>query len=501
MSSFLGEFLMLLAATNAGLIAGYLLPRKSLASISTQGGWNGSEKTETAPLVAKPATDLLLAVRRLTDDVAAHVGAHSKQVHDISTELQEGGCDMTTLISRLINANDSMEKQLADADSRLKDQAAMIEMHVTEARTDALTKLANRRAFDDEIQQHFELFESQGTPATLLMLDIDYFKKLNDTYGHLVGDEVLKLTADLLAKAVRSGDVVARYGGEEFAVILPQSDAVSVRQIAERLRSTLSQFKPTIDGKTIPVSASAGMAELLPNDSINSWIQRADEALYHAKNNGRNCGYWHDGKSYHQLVVPSAAKPPTKADDAVQKPPVERGREPLSLSTFNHTLPMLLAENQRTGQSLSVILLRIDQLDKITELYGVEANRMVYQSIGQMLLSRVGAKCHVAYHGADSFAIILPNTRMDESVVTGLRMRNAITATPIKADGKSIDVSTSIGIGDEHSASSRRPLIDRVKDAVAAASKLGGNQVVASKGEGFVQVSNSPGQTRKIVAS
>jgi diguanylate cyclase len=503
MSSFLGEFLMLLAATNAGLIAGYLLPRKGLASISTQGGWNGNGKPEVSLPVSKPATDLLLAVQRVTDDVAAHVGAHSKQVHDINTELQEGGCDLTALISRLISANDSMEKQLADADSRLKDQAAMIEMHVTEARTDALTKLANRRAFDDEIQKHFQMFESQGTPATLLMLDIDYFKKLNDTYGHLAGDEVLKSTADLLAKAVRNGDVVARYGGEEFAVILPQSTASSVRQIAERLRGAFSQFKPTIDQKTIPISASAGMAELLPSDSINSWIQRADEALYHAKNKGRNCGYWHDGKSFHQLAEPPVkpvVKPVVNSDHAEVKAAAEGGRELLSLSTFNHSLAMLLAENQRTGQNLSVILLRIDQLENITELHGMEVNRIVYQTIGRMLLSRVGAKCHVANHGTDSFGIILPNTRMDEAVVTGLKMRNAITATPIKAEEKSIEVSISIGVGDEHSGSSKRPLIDRVKDAVAAASKLGGNQVVASKGDGFVQVSNSPGQSRKIVA-
>jgi diguanylate cyclase len=496
MSSFLSDFLLLLAATNAGLIAGYLLPRKGLAAVSTQDGWVKSVKAETET-VTKPATDFLLAVQRVTQDVAANVGAHSKQVHAISTELQESGCDVTALIARLISANDSMEKQLEDAESRMKDQAAMIEVHVTEARTDALTGLANRRAFDDEIRKHFEKFKSQGTPATLLMLDIDYFKKLNDTYGHLVGDDVLKSTAKLVAKAVRSGDVVARYGGEEFAVIMPESTAMNVLRIAEQLRGTFSQFTPAIGENAIQISASAGMAGLLPDDSIKSWIQRADEALYHAKSKGRDCGYLHDGQSFHRMAPP-AEEMITEPEILEEKPVAVVERELLSLSTFNHCLAMMLAENQRAGQNLSVILLRIDQFDKVTQLHGVEANRMVYQVVGRMLLSRVGLKCHVAYHGNDSFGIILPNTRMDEAVVTALKIRNAITSTPIRVIGKAIELTVSMGVGDEYNRSPKRPLIDRVKDAVAAASKLGGNQVVASKGDGFVQVSNAPGQSRKI---
>lgn len=497
MSSFLSDFLLLLAASNAGLIAGYLLPRKGSASITTQDGWSKSTKAEIET-VPKPTTDFLLAVQRVSQDVAAHVGAHSKQVHDISTELRESGCDVTDVIARLISANDSMEKQLADAQSQMKDQAAMIEVHITEARTDALTGLANRRAFDDEIKKHFQMFESQRTPATLLMLDIDYFKKLNDTYGHLAGDDVLKSTASLLAKAVRQGDVVARYGGEEFAVILPQSTANSVIRNADQLRGSFSQFALTIDKKAIRITASAGMAELLPSDSITSWIRRADEALYHAKSKGRDCGYWHDGQLLNRIGQP-AEESPAIEKVSEEKPTAEADRQILSISTFNNYLSIMLAENQRADRNLSLILLRIDQFQKITEHHGAEVNQQVYQTIGRMLLARVGSKHHVAYHSNDSYGIILPNTRMDEAVVTGLRIRNAISANPIRVAGKAIEVSVSMGIGDEYKASPKRSLIDRVKEATNAAGKLGGNHVVASKGDGFVQVSNSPGQTRKIV--
>ena len=490
MSSFLSDFLLLLAATNAGLIAGFFLPRKTSAIPSAPSG-PVEDITTAKLLVADRSADFLLAVQQVTEEVAARVGAHSKQVHAISTELKTSGCDVAAILSRLISANESMEKQLENAESRLKDQAAMMEIHVTEARTDALTGLANRRAFDDEIQKHFQMFESQGMPATLLMLDIDFFKKLNDSYGHLAGDDVLKSTANLLAKAVRSGDSVARYGGEEFAVILPQSTALSVLRIGEQLRGTFSQFTPTIDNKTIHISASAGMAGLLPDDSIKSWIQRADDALYHAKSQGRNCGYWHDGKSFHRIGQPPAV-PETKEES----PAGEAERQLLSLSTFNDCLAMMLAENQREGQSLSVVLVRIDQFDKLTERFGTDKNRLLYHKIGRMLLARVGAKCHVACYGNDSFGMIMPNMRMDEAVVTGLKIRNAISATSINVAGKTINATVSMGVGDEHGGSPKRPLIDRVKDAVESASKLGGNRVVASKGDGFVQVSNSPGQSR-----
>jgi len=498
MSSFLSDFLLLLAATNAGLIAGYFLPRKTSAITRDESERvKGSATPE--PLGADRSADFLLAVQQITEDLAAGVGAHSQQVHAISSELKAGGCDIASLLSRLISANDSMEKQLEEAESRSKDQAAMIQLHVTEARTDALTGLPNRRAFDDEMQKQFEIFKNQGTPATLLMLDIDYFKKLNDTYGHLVGDDVLKSTADLLTKAIRSGDRVARYGGEEFAVILPQSKANGMLRIVEDLRQAFSLFTVTIDSQTIQISASAGLAELLPGDSIKSWIRRADDALYHAKHQGRNCGYWHDGKSIHRIGQPvqqTSAVP----EETAEKPSGEVERQLMSRSAFDNSLAMLLSENQRSDQNLSMILMRIDRFETIAEMHGFDAKRLVHQTIGHTLLTRVGIAFQVADLGTDSFGIILPSTRMDEAVVTGLKIRNAISATAIMVAGKAIEVSVSMGVGDEHRRSPKRPLMDRVNDALTAASKLGGNQVVASKGGGFVQVSNSAGQSRNLAA-
>jgi diguanylate cyclase (GGDEF)-like protein len=125
--------------------------------------------------------------------------------------------------------------------------------------------------------------------CSILMLDLDHFKRINDTYGHAMGDAVLQHFAQLLRKAFRSIDMAARVGGEEFAVILPGSDLAAARTSAERLREIVAKTPLVQDGKTISVTVSIGAATMLPGDSeADQTLIRADEALYHAKENGRN---------------------------------------------------------------------------------------------------------------------------------------------------------------------------------------------------------------------
>ena len=123
------------------------------------------------------------------------------------------------------------------------------------------------------------------------MLDIDYFKKFNDTYGHQVGDQVLKLVASTLKTGVKGGDIVARYGGEEFAIILPKTTKENAFTVAEHVRDSVSS-KDIINrgtGKVLgQIRLSVGVSEYKPGESIEDLIERADKALYEAKNNGRN---------------------------------------------------------------------------------------------------------------------------------------------------------------------------------------------------------------------
>lgn len=156
---------------------------------------------------------------------------------------------------------------------------------------DPLTGLANRRHFHSVLERAIEVVARSGEPALLLMLDIDHFKLVNDTYGHPAGDLVLQAVAKCLGKCVRPMDTVARYGGEEFAVILPNCHTAFGETVAERIRSTIeSLVVPISPGVHIHVTASIGgaYAPEWVRSTTELWTERADVQMYRAKNEGRN---------------------------------------------------------------------------------------------------------------------------------------------------------------------------------------------------------------------
>lgn len=157
------------------------------------------------------------------------------------------------------------------------------------AATDHLTGLLNRREGFRRLSEEFARGERSGRPMCVMMLDIDHFKRINDTYGHLTGDLVLKKVALTLKKIVRSSDIVCRFGGEEFLVVLPETTRDDAMGLAERFRRLIEDVKCLSDDQqTIRLTISIGVAERHGDDSDERVIDRADQALYKAKNNGRN---------------------------------------------------------------------------------------------------------------------------------------------------------------------------------------------------------------------
>ncbi|MBI4511718.1 MAG: diguanylate cyclase [Deltaproteobacteria bacterium] len=157
------------------------------------------------------------------------------------------------------------------------------------ATTDGLTGLLNHRTFQERLADFLGRSERHGLRLALILTDIDHFKNVNDTYGHPVGDHVLKGVARVLQESVRKIDVVARYGGEEFAIIMEGADPVGAQQLAERIRQDVSKVVFQSDKGTFQVTLSLGVAGV-PDDAKEKQhlIERADQALYHAKHNGRN---------------------------------------------------------------------------------------------------------------------------------------------------------------------------------------------------------------------
>ena len=152
------------------------------------------------------------------------------------------------------------------------------------ARTDPLTGLRNRRAFDDSLGLEIAAVERTRSPLSLLVLDVDHFKQINDSFGHDAGDKVLRSIAQVLSGCVRIIDIVARVGGEEFAVILPHTDAQGAHEVAQRMRVAVAQASWL--GQ--PTTISIGAASLRAAETADSLFARADAALYAAKKSGRN---------------------------------------------------------------------------------------------------------------------------------------------------------------------------------------------------------------------
>ncbi len=154
---------------------------------------------------------------------------------------------------------------------------------------DPLTNLLNRRAFRKILEYEFSLLQRNKRRCTVAMADIDYFKNINDAYGHPSGDAVLKSLADLFLKQLRGYDTVGRHGGEEFIFCLPGTALVTAKRTMDRLRKKVEQTGiPLIDGNVIHVTLSIGMAELKAKDAIDETLRHVDEALYKAKEKGRN---------------------------------------------------------------------------------------------------------------------------------------------------------------------------------------------------------------------
>lgn len=155
---------------------------------------------------------------------------------------------------------------------------------------DSLTGVANRRAFSVLMSQELDRVARAGESALLLTVDIDHFKRINDTFGHAAGDEVLKVVARAMVETVRPMDTVARIGGEEFAVVLPNCGPAFGAVVAERIRSAVERMQVVHHGQVLAVTVSGGGAFAPPwvRSSAEGWLERSDEQLYRAKREGRN---------------------------------------------------------------------------------------------------------------------------------------------------------------------------------------------------------------------
>jgi diguanylate cyclase (GGDEF)-like protein len=168
---------------------------------------------------------------------------------------------------------------------RWRDREARFERLAT---TDPLTGVANRRLLFDTSKRELARSRRYGTPTSLIIIDLDHFKSINDRFGHLVGDRALSHAAGVLGDAIRDADMISRYGGEEFGILLPMTDLDGAYEVAERCRTRLADAPFQVNGEAVEITASLGVATTVRDGDVDDLLRRADDALLRAKSLGRN---------------------------------------------------------------------------------------------------------------------------------------------------------------------------------------------------------------------
>jgi diguanylate cyclase len=221
-----------------------------------------------------------------------------QQIRQISQQVQKPeALDVRSLrqalqsITEILTQRELRHRQtLRQLESRVNHLMRELKQARRESTTDPLTGLYNRRAFEECLQHTIELNQLFGYPATMMLIDIDHFKQVNDAYGHAAGDAVLKAVAEQIVRVCkRRSDFAARYGGEEFAVVLRETTLREAQRIAQQLAERVRRHAiPIPDAEPIRVTVSIGVSELRDNEGADEWFRRTDALLYQAKQAGRD---------------------------------------------------------------------------------------------------------------------------------------------------------------------------------------------------------------------
>lgn len=256
--------------------------------------------------MAKSETESYKQTQQLNNDIRSNV----LNIREGITESEDLNVIKKSIDYRLTYIEQSVEAYLQSTQARqqeweekvnllkgrldsMKGETTKLHKRIQEeykkAKTDTLTGISNRLAYNEKIKQEFARWQRYAQPLSICIIDVDKFKGVNDGYGHKAGDRVLKTIAEVCATKTRKMDFIARYGGEEFVLVLPQTRLDKAMVVAENLRQEIEKCKFHYDRKTVPITVSCGLAQMREGDTTESVFERADKALYAAKDRGRNC--------------------------------------------------------------------------------------------------------------------------------------------------------------------------------------------------------------------
>jgi diguanylate cyclase len=271
---------------------GYLVGRRSWR-MNSEFRDHSKRELRRAQLVAAELEKITLEVQKNLVKHHSNISRFKDNINKINDKKAESAWkDLCREAEEMLKPTLKLASQIANAYDEIRQQSANL-MTFTEVQTDPLTGVKNRRAMNEAVIAQFALMSRYETPFSVIMFDIDYFKRINDEQGHLHGDSVLRELAQFLDEEVRETDVVTRYGGDEFIVIMPQTDLEGACMLGERLRTKIYA--------KLSVTVSGGVSSAIKDDDQESLLKRADAALYQAKTSGRNGVFRHNGTDIIQV--------------------------------------------------------------------------------------------------------------------------------------------------------------------------------------------------------
>ena len=421
---------------------------------------------------------------------------------DDLTELEHKNSELERALERLEHSQREITRQNR-------------ELHVLATR-DSLTGVLNRRSFFDGIKTLIQECEEAGEPLSVIMVDIDHFKSINDRFGHATGDKVIKLLADILTQAVRADDLVGRYGGEEFCVALPGVDEAKAADIAEQMREVVHDGKSAKFTSAIRISASFGVAskdgdELTPS----ALVDLADKALYEAKESGRNrVKRW-------SLMASGEAGPNTEAEPSSAASGRDGSRNG-ALTVGENTDPALIKDNEKLRARIAELeMLLGKQIGRKTDGYDEKTglpNRIVLlDRISQSVERSKRSNSRMAVLSIDVDAIkLVRNTQGSGAAdklmkIVGTRLRNAVrsvdTVAVPGADDMAVSVST-VGNGefvvlltDMHDAESTTWVVQRIFGLLEEVAEIDGHEILLDTRIGVSIYPNDADESDELLAN
>lgn len=446
---------------------------------------------------------VLASLEVLATELACQIKGHGQRLQKISGELEnctdESGAGVSNAVSQILDATEQVQQHINAAEKKIATQAESVQMQAILTHTDLVTSLPNRKALEAELERGAS--QLGRTPlATVLFVDLDAFALVNSEYGHQGGDIILRQAGSIIKKQMRGRDMIARLRGDTFALVLNQTTLHDALPFAERVRKLLADAQFSHGSRPLQVTASIGIAQLRPDEMREAAMDRVQLALDSAKVAGGNLCFRHDGEKCHPVssafqangnrkteeslslaalwrdsTVPAAQ--PNRSDSVQDQAPLDSSPLLSGRSLFAANLNRRLAEWKRGGASVSVAVVRVDQLEALVGRFGERGQLFLRQVLGRLMEATTRDMDERCEFEDGLFALLLPGTDEANAMAVAERLCAQVRQCKVRMGSDLWDLTASIGVAHCSSTARVMDIMQSAEGAMRQVAERGGNGV------------------------